>query len=108
MRKIPGIKYTVPRGGCFAITIIILIVAVSFQSAYSATKITRMNIAAPQTRDKLVRYDKAEENRMIKEQKLYNYYTVKVTTTNQKKFDRDKDGYLSGTQLKKYLREYYR
>ncbi len=87
----------------------VLIAVLPFPFAYSQTEVSnRLNIDTPQLNNPLIRRDKAEENRMIKEQKLYSYVTVKVTTTNQKKFDRDRDGYLSGNELQMYLRECYR
>lgn len=87
----------------------LIIAALSCQFAYSGTEISRrLNINTPQTIQKLTRYNKAEENRMIREEALYEFFSVKVTTRNQKKFDSDRDGYLSGKELQEYLREYYR
>ena len=104
MRKISGIKYTATL-----IILAILIAALSCPLVYSATAASRsFTISSPQVKETLVKYNKAEEGRMIREKKLYEFYVIKVTTRNQKKFDGDKDGYLSGKELKKYLAEYYR
>lgn len=98
MRKISGIKYTVT-----------LIILFSCQLAYSGPEISgRLNVNASQTYGELTKYDRAGENRMINEEKLYNFFSVKVTTTNQKKFDWDQDGYLSGSELQEYLSKYRR
>jgi len=107
MREISGgIKYTVPLGGCFAITLIILLF---LPSAYSETEISgRLNVDTNQTNHQLIKRDRAGENRMIRENKLYDFYAIKVTTTNQKKFDRNGDGYLSGPEFKEYLAKNYR
>lgn len=98
MRMIPAIiKYTV--------TIIILFLP----AAYSQTEVNkRLNTDTTQTASPLRRQSAAEESRMIREDKLSNYVTVKVTTTNQKKFDANHDGYLSGREFQRYLKHYSR
>ena len=77
--------------------------------AYSQTEVNnRLNIDTPQTISPLARQGAAEEGRMIREDQLNNYFTVKVTTTNQKKFDSNHDGYLSGKEFQRYLKHYSR
>ena len=98
MRNISGIKYTAT-----------LIILLSCQLAYSAPEISgRLNVNASQAYGELTKYDRSGESRMIKKEKLYDFFSIKVTTTNQKKFDRDQDGYLSGRELQEYLRKYHR
>lgn len=101
------IKYS--PAGHVTLILAVLIVALYWPFAYSETEImSRLNIDTPQAKEHLIKHNKAEENRMIREEQLYAFFSVKVTTTNQKKFDRSRDGYLSGIELKKYLAEYYR
>ena len=109
MRRIPGIKYSlaghVPLRGCFAITLIILLAP----CAYSQMEVSnRLNINIPQSNTQLVKQGRGEESRMIKDKGLNSSFNVKVTTANQKRFDGNRDGYLSGKELQMYLREYYR
>ena len=99
MREIPVIKYTVT----------IIIAALFFPLAYSATEISNpFNIVTPQTTNPLTKQGAAEESRMIKENQLDTYYSVKVTTTIQRRYDRNHDGYLTGNELQRYLRQYSR
>jgi uncharacterized membrane protein len=87
----------------------VLIAVISFPFAYSQTEVNGiLNVNTPQSNVPLIKQDRAKEKRMIEEQGLYNYFTVKVTTTKQKKFDTDSDGYLSGNELKMYLSKCYR
>ena len=87
----------------------IIIALLFFPAAYSQMEVNRrLNAETPQTTDPLARQSSAEEGRMIREDKISNYVTVKVTTTNQKKFDSNHDGYLSGRELERYLKHYSR
>jgi hypothetical protein len=47
-----------------------------------------------------------EEKNYIKECGIEDDFSVQVTTKNQKKFDRNRDGYLSGRELEEYLKKY--
>jgi len=77
--------------------------------AYSQTQITNiLKIDTPQTDKPLIRQDRGDEIKMIKSEELYTYFTIKVTTTNQRRFDGNRDGYLNGKELQMYLREYYK
>ena len=100
MRIISGIKYTV--------TIIIAAIFIP-SGAYSQMEVNNLlNIDTPQTTNPLTKQGTAEENRMIREDHLDSYFMVKVTTTNQKKFDGNHDGYLTGTEFQRYLKHYSR
>jgi|GEM_PF-5087745 hypothetical protein len=57
---------------------------------------------------KLEKMSSQEEREYIERNNLSNNYTIKVTTKNQDRFDRDGDGYLSGDELNDYLRKYER
>lgn len=52
------------------------------------------------------KYTKEEEKNYIRESGIKADFSVQVTTKNQKKFDRNRDGYLSGRELEEYLRKY--
>jgi len=52
------------------------------------------------------RLTKEQEKNYIREYGLKDDFSIKVTTKNQKKFDRNRDGYLSGRELAEYLRKY--
>ena len=97
MRKIPGIKY--------AVTIIIAMAF--FPLAYCDSQTANLlNLTTPQTTNPLTKQGAAEESRMIKQNQLNTCYSVKVTTTIQKRYDRNQDGYLTGIELQKYLKQY--
>jgi len=49
---------------------------------------------------------KEEEKNYIRDCRIKDDFSVKVTTKNQKKFDRNRDGYLSGRELEEYLKKY--
>ena len=86
-------------------TLTIIIAALFFPFAYSEMQISNpVNGGMPQTTVPLARQNSAEEGRMIRQDKLNTYYTVKVTTINQKKFDSNHDGYLIGRELQRYLK----
>ncbi|MDD5271005.1 MAG: hypothetical protein PHE80_07475, partial [Candidatus Omnitrophica bacterium] len=52
------------------------------------------------------KFTKEQERNYIKEYGLKDDFSIKVTTKNQKKFDRNRDGYLSGRELEEYLGKY--
>ena len=87
----------------------VIIALFFFPFAYSETQISNpLNIATPQTTDPLARQDSAEEGRMIRSDHLGSYFSIKVTTINQKRFDRNHDGYLTGNEVQRYLKHYSR
>ena len=87
----------------------IIISTLFFPFAYSDTTISNpLNIATPQTTTPLARQDSAEEGRMIRSNHLDSYFSLKITTINQKRFDKNHDGYLTGSELQRYLRHYSR
>ena len=91
MRMTPGI----------AAIIILLFTPITYSAT---TQISNpLTGVTQQNKVPLARHSSAEEGRMIREQKLSTYNTVKVTTLNQKKFDSDHDGYLTGRDLLRYI-----
>lgn len=102
MRKISGIKYTV--------TLIntLIIAALLAPVAYSQTQLNVLTVNPAQSDKPLIRQDRGEETRMVKEEGLNTFFSIKVTTTNQKRYDGNRDGVLSGKELQMYLGHYYR
>lgn len=91
------------------ILLAMLIAALLAPCAYSQTKVSNiLNINTPQSNNQLVKQGRGEEGRMIIDKGLNTSFSVKVTTTNQRRFDENGDGYLSGREYQMYLREYYR
>ncbi len=89
--------------------IVAIIILLFSPFAYSDTQVSKpLTAATPQNTVPLARQSSAEEGRMIREQKFSTYYTVKVTTINQKKFDSDHNGYLTGRELQRYIKHYNR
>ena len=56
----------------------------------------------------LINQSGGHEKRMIVDNGWGCLYSVQVTTENQAKFDKDHDGYLTGSEMQNYLRTYNR
>lgn len=54
----------------------------------------------------LPKMTKKEEAEYINTHNVRNNFTIKVTTKNQSKFDREGDGYLNDEELREYLEKY--
>ena len=54
----------------------------------------------------LPKMTKKEEAEYINTHNVRNNFSIKVTTKNQSKFDREGDGYLNDEELREYLKKY--
>jgi Ni/Co efflux regulator RcnB len=83
-------------------------VAAAMLAAPAAMALSLSGVLNANKVPKLEKMSSQEEREYIEKNNLGNNYTVKVTTKNQDRFDRDGDGYLSGDELNDYLRKYER
>jgi hypothetical protein len=72
----------------------------------AAHAVSMSGILKDNSNTSLMKFTKKEEGEYIRQNNIQNNFSVKVTTRNQRKIDRNHDGYLSGEELIKYLKKY--
>jgi hypothetical protein len=85
-----------------------VVAAAILLAAPAATALNLSGVLNTKKGPKLEKLNSQEEREYIEKNNFANNYTIKVTTKNQDRFDRDGDGYLSGDELNDYLRKYER
>jgi hypothetical protein len=84
----------------------LLLAAAIFLAVPQAHAVTMTGILKDNSNTGMKKFTKEEEKNYIRERGVKDDFSVQVTTKNQKKFDRNRDGYLSGRELEDYLKKY--
>ncbi|MFA5499500.1 MAG: hypothetical protein WC404_00295 [Candidatus Omnitrophota bacterium] len=88
------------------INVLVAVVIVSSMMAPEAGAVSISGILKENQNKSLPKMTKKEEAEYINEHNIRNNFSIKVTTKNQRKFDREGDGYLNDEELRDYLKKY--